>query len=108
MSYLLAKFALIFLLATVLGMIFGYWWCRRRFVDVSENYEMMKSASQRNDDGNWRLLWARLDAQPEPAEVNLTGIEARLTALAQAVNNLPAPKTLDLGEFNSELGQLRR
>jgi predicted flap endonuclease-1-like 5' DNA nuclease len=43
MAYLLSKYTFIYLLAVALGFVFGYWWARRRFVDVTESYTRMSN-----------------------------------------------------------------
>ena len=55
MTYLLAKYTLLFLLAAALGFVLGYWFSRRNFEDVSESFEDLRKANQRSDDENWNL-----------------------------------------------------
>ena len=100
MTYLLAKFALLFLLASLSGFVLGRWITRRRFVDVSESYEGLREAAGRSDEAQWNRLWSRLDAIPDPKEINLSGISERLDGLAYAVTNLPEPK--EPGKVNLE------
>lgn len=135
MTYLLAKFTLLFLLAAVLGFLLGYWWSRRRMVDVTESYEDLRKATERNDESQWQRLWSRLDALPEPrdpdlspvvagldevhgavkripqpAPVNLAPVEARIDSLAgkiAAIPAAPAPEKLDLRPLHTELSSVR-
>ena len=89
MAYLIAKYALTSILATIAGFVFGRWMTRRKFVDVTEAYEGVRIPSNNSDAAQWERLWSRLDSIPEPKETNLTGVNERLDALAYAVTNLP-------------------
>jgi len=89
MTYLLAKYALVFLLALISGFLFGRWITRRSFVDVSENYEDLRNAAARSDTAQWSNLWNRLDALPEPKAADFSIVANRLDGLAYAVGNLP-------------------
>ena len=89
MTYLLAKYAFLFLLASLFGIALGYWLSRRNMVDVSESYEELRAASARSDAALWDKLWQRLDALPEPKETDLSGVMQRIDAI-------PQPKEADL------------
>lgn len=89
MTYLLAKYALVFLLSLISGFLFGRWMTRRSFVDVSESYENLRDAATRSDSAEWSKLWSRLDALPEPKEADVSNLANRLDGLAYAVGNLP-------------------
>ncbi|MDX2412275.1 MAG: hypothetical protein QNK16_08500 [Woeseiaceae bacterium] len=89
MTYLLAKYALVFLLSLITGFLFGRWMTRRSFVDVSESYENLRDAATRSDSAQWSTLWSRLDALPEPKEADVSNLANRLDGLAYAVGNLP-------------------
>jgi len=124
MIYLLAKFTLLFLLASALGFFLGYWWSRRSFVDVSESYQDLRKAAEQTDAANWEQLWKRLDSLPEPKETDLSSVFARLDALPEpketdlspvferldsvhsAVGNIPTPDTVDLAPVQSRLESL--
>ncbi len=110
MFYLIAQFAILFLLAGLFGFFLGRWWARRSYVDVTESYETISRAAA---DAPWDRVWSRFDGmnqtvrgivkeelaalpQPEIPEINLGGIESRLGALEQSVASLPKPPTVDL------------
>ena len=81
MTYLLAKYTLLFLLATILGFVLGYWWSRRRMVDVTESYEDFRLATEQAAQANWKRLWQKLDALPadfEPVDRRLESMAARI------------------------------
>ncbi len=61
MTYLLAKYTLLFLFAATLSFLLGRWWTRRQFVDVTESYELMDSARQ-EDENLWLKLSSRIDS----------------------------------------------
>lgn len=96
MIYLLAKFALIILLATALGIALGYWWSRRHFVDVSESYEDLRRATERDDSARWSELWSRFDSLPKPQTVELEPMATTLEALRRRIERMPVPLPVDL------------
>lgn len=108
MIYLLAKYTLLFLLASVLGFVLGHWWSRRKFVDVSESYEDLRKATERTDAANWERLWNRLDALPEPKETDLSSVFERLDGVNSAVAGLPKPATVDLAPVEGRLETLEK
>ena len=74
MIYLLAKYALLFMLASILGFVLGYWYSRRNFEDVSESYDDLRKANTRSDIDQWNRLWRELDALPKPKDTDLSGV----------------------------------
>ena len=106
MIYLLAKYTLLFLLATILGFVLGYWWSRRNFVDVSESYEDLRKATEKTDAANWERLWGRLDALPEPKETDLAPVFASLDTVSSAVSGIPKPAPVDFAPVESRLESL--
>ncbi len=106
MVYLLAKFTFLFLLASILGFVLGYWWSRRSFVDVSESYEDLRQATQHADAANWERLWSRLDALPEPKETDLSAVIERLDGVKSAVAKFPLPAAVDLAPVENRLDSL--
>ena len=96
MSYLLAKYTLIFLLTALFSFLLGWWWSRRHFVDVSESYEKMMRSQQEND-GMWLRLWDRFDNHEKNLTANFT----------DQINTLPKPKELDLSEINEQLSNIK-
>ena len=95
MTYLLAKYTLLFLLAAVLGFMLGYWFSRRNMEDVSESFEELRKANNRSDDANWDRLWSQLKAIPEPKDTDLSDLYARLDGVSKAVAQIPVPKPID-------------
>lgn len=117
MIYLIAQFAILFLLAGLFGFLLGRWWARRSYVDVTESYATISRAAA---DAPWDRVWSRFDGldrtvrgivkeeiaalpQPEIPEVDLGGIESQLGVLAQTVANLPKPPTVDLDPINRRI-----
>lgn len=85
MTYLIAKFALLFLAATLLGFLLGYWWARSRFVDVTESFRSMTSKSE-EDRKSWSHLWSRLEA------LNLAPLHERVHSVETLIKSLPEPE----------------
>lgn len=106
MIYLLAKYTLLFLLTAALGFVLGYWWSRRKFVDVSESYEDLRKATDRTDAKNWSQLWNRLDGIPEPKEADLSRVYERLDGVASALSSIPQPEPVSLAAVESGLETL--
>lgn len=118
MTYLLAKYAVIFLLAAFLGFLLGRWSIRRSFVDVTESYQTISRAA--TNEVPWDSLWARfdsldtnvrmivkdeLDSRPFPRipEPDLTPITQRIVDLDTRVADMPVPSKQDLGPLNDRL-----
>lgn len=106
MIYLLAKYTMLFLLASILGFVLGYWWSRRNFVDVSESYEDLRKATDRTDAANWERLWNRLDSLPEPKETDLSSVLEHLDGVSSAVAGMPRPDNVDLTPVEAHLESL--
>lgn len=106
MIYLLAKYTLLFVLATVLGFVLGHWWSRRNIVDVSESYEDLRKATERTDAANWERLWNRLDALPAPRETDLSTVFERLDGVRSAVAGIPEPAPVDFAPVEKRLESL--
>lgn len=108
MTYLLAKYALVFLLSLISGILFGRWMMRRRFVDVSESYENLRDAATRPDAAQWSQLWNRLDALPEPKEADFSALNDRLNGLAYAIGNIPEPGPVNFAPVEGKLEALSK
>lgn len=108
MTYLLAKYALVFLLSLISGIFFGRWITRRRFVDVSESYDDLRDAATRSDAGQWNKLWGRLDALPAPKETDYSLLTDRLDGLAYAIGNLPEPSAVNFAPVEGKLDALNK
>ena len=106
MIYLLAKYALLFLLTTILGFVLGYWYSRRNIEDVSESYAELRKANARSDEGQWVRLWDKLDALPQPKETDLSGVLQSIGGVQTVVSNLPAPEPVDLEPIETRLDSL--
>lgn len=96
MTYLLAKYTLLFLLAAALGFVLGWWLSRRNIEDVTESFEDMRKANARSDEQNWDRLWGHLREIPEPKETDLTAVYARLDGVMTAMSRLPKPEPVNL------------
>jgi len=105
--YLLAKYALLFLLVAMSSYMFGSWMTRRKFVDVSESYEAMRSAGS-EDAESWERLWSRLDSLPKPANVDFSGVTKRLDILEAAINSIPQPEPVSLESIEIGLRDVKK
>ena len=108
MTYLLAKYTLLFLLAAALGFVLGWWLSRRNIEDVTESFEDMRKSNARSDDQNWERLWGHLRAIPEPKETDLTGVYERLEGVVTSVSRLPKPEPVNLKPVVENLHKLER
>ena len=106
MIYLLAKYALLFLLTTILGFVLGYWYSRRNFEDVSQSYEDLRKASTRSDTDQWSRLWLELDKMPKPKDTDLSGVLQSIGSVQTAVSSLPEPEAVDLEPIERRLDSL--
>jgi len=106
MTYLLAKYALLFLLAAFLGFVLGYWFSRRNFEDVSESFEDLRKANDRSDAMNWDRLWKHLDAISALKETQLAEIYERLDGVSNAVSKLPKPEPVNFASVENRLDSL--
>lgn len=106
MTYLLAKYTLLFLMAALAGFLLGRWSIARRFVDITESYKDLRSASELATE-QWSRLWRRLDDLPQPAAVDFSKVTDRLDGLAYAIGNIPAPQSPDLSTIENGLSALR-
>ena len=71
MAFLLAKIAVLLLIATLLGAWLQRWWTRRRHLDVTTEYQQLTA--------DWRTWRQEVNAKLQPPEpVNLAPIEQRL------------------------------
>lgn len=124
MTYLIVKFLLLLLLATLFGFLLGRWWVRRQFVDVSESYEGFKRSAEAADSAPWGDLFSRfdglepamrksvrseLDAQPaiEFPTVDLSGIDAKLRQVDARFNDIPVPEPVDLSATHQQIAALK-
>ena len=64
MTYLLAKYVMIFIMTAVTAFLLGRWSVSRKFVDVTEKYEKLLESSEKSDWAQWTKLWHRLDQIP--------------------------------------------
>jgi len=108
MTYLLAKYTLLFLLAAAFGFVLGWWLSRRNIEDVTESFEDMRKSNARSDDQNWERLWGHLRAIPEPKGTDLTGVYERLEEVMISVSRLPKPEPVNLQPVVENLHNLER
>ncbi|MEN7341415.1 MAG: hypothetical protein AAAFM81_00675 [Pseudomonadota bacterium] len=124
MEYLLAKFAIIFLLAALLGFALGYWWSRRRLIDVTESYSAL--VQQRSDDeARWNTLNERVSGigddlaprfqsaiagipAPDFPTTDLSGLERSLSKLQADFDafEIPKPAPTDLSGLTADVATL--
>ncbi len=117
MLYLVAQYAIIFLLAGLFGFLLGRWWARRSYVDVTESYETISRAAA---NAPWDRVWSRFDSldqtvrgivkeelaaipQPVIPEVDLSSMESQLGSLEQRVANLPQPAEVNLEPLSKSI-----
>ena len=93
MFYLIAKFALLFLAATLLGLVLGYWWARSRFVDVTESYESL-TARSREDQAAMDRIWKKVSS------INLFPLENRVNSIEGLIRNMPEPQVAEPVNLN--------
>lgn len=115
MNHLLILFSVIFLVAALLGIELGYWLASRKFVDVTEAYKDLRLANARSDVSHWNRLWKRLDAMPEPREMDFTGVNGRIDSLQQqlvlmteSISAIPRPRSIDLSHVHSQLNRIAK
>jgi len=105
MIYLIAKIAVLLLLAAVCGFLLGRWWIRRSFVDVTESYETISQAAST---AQWHDLWNRFDDSEKrmrqivkeelrglpqaELKVDLDPLRDRIAALDSSISSMPAPE----------------
>lgn len=105
MTYLLAKYTLLFLAASIISFILGYWWSRRKFVDVSDSFEAITQASSTNS-SSWERLWQRLDAIGTPESTDLSGVYGRLDGMTSSIDNLPIVDPENFAAINVRIDAL--
>lgn len=104
MIYLIAKFALLFLAATLLGLMLGYWWARSRFVDVSESYESLTARSH-EDQAAMERIWKKVSA------INLFPLENRVNSIEGLIRNRPEPQVaepVNLNPVHEQINHVQR
>ena len=108
MTYVLAKYALILILAAIAGFGFGRWMTRRNLLDVTENPEIHCAASSKSDDdlsANLASIEGRLEAVSEV----VGSLSAKLDKLGEAVRCMPQPERApNLAPIQTGLAALRR
>lgn len=106
MTYLLAKYTLLFVLTAIVSFVFGYWFSRRNFVDVSESFEDLRKANDRSDATQWDRLFKHLHGLPEAKATDLTDVYRRLDKVSSAVSSLPVPEPISFASVDSRLDAL--
>jgi len=103
MGFLLAKILFLLVLAAACGALFGYWWFRRHYEDVTLEY-----ARSRDEWASWRRGFeARLAARPE---VDLQPLREQVAAVEEAVRSIdvPIPERVDLASLHARLDEIER
>src|SRR5437773_5071375 len=101
MGFLLAKILFLLVLAAACGALFGYWWFRRHYEDVTLEY-----ARSRDEWASWRRGFeARLAARPE---VDLQPLREQVAAVGEAVRSIdvPIPERVDLASVHARLDEI--
>ena len=85
MSYLIAKYFILFLLTAIVSFILGHWWARRRMIDVTESYRDI------------RTQFGSLDGRLEDVSAKLAHTETHLSQrIAEEIAGIPTPPEPDL------------
>jgi predicted flap endonuclease-1-like 5' DNA nuclease len=96
MNFLLAKIAFLLLAALALGVWWGRWSARRRFQDVTTEYNHLRADWQ-----TWRQnLEARLAA---PTAINLQPLATRMDELGASLRAIRIPPAANLQPFQAQL-----
>jgi len=106
MTYLLAKFTLLFLLVSLLGFVLGFWLSRRNIEDVTESFEDLRKANDRSDAAHWDRLFTHLNSMPEAKETDLSGVHERIDNLSNAIASQPKPPSVNLEPIETRLDSL--
>lgn len=99
MFYLILKYTALFALAALLGFLFGRWWARRSFIDVTHDYAAMSRAAA----APWEKVWRRLDAVESALRESRGDLPAGLEALQ---GNVTQPVTQGFSAVRSMLADL--
>lgn len=125
MTYLIAKYAVLLLLAAFLGFLLGRSWLRRSFVDVTESYDALSKAA---NNAPWQQLWVRLDdaetrmrqivseelralPRPEAPKVDLEPLRKGIDEFAariRAMRNTEKAQAIDLGPTNERIDRIEQ
>lgn len=122
MAYLLAQYALLFLLTALLSFLLGRWWVQRRYIDITESWESLR-ASREADEGFRDRLWTGLEElrrsvaptvrtelaalpQPQLPEPNLDRILMELKRLETRIDGIKPTPAADLKPVHSRLDTL--
>ncbi len=101
MGFLLAKILVLMAVAAASGGLFAYWWFRRHYEDVTQEY-----TRSREEWAAWRRSFEeRLAARPP---VELQPLSARLEAVQAAVADIHLPPPPDLAPLQSRVEDLAK
>ncbi|MEM7466727.1 MAG: hypothetical protein AAF387_07560 [Pseudomonadota bacterium] len=123
MTYLVAKYCLLFFLTSFIGFLIGRWSIRRLFVDVTDSYETLNENSRAANEAPWDEIRARFDGitgnvrnivqnefrahpYPEIPQTKLEKLDASLNSLTRLVKDTPPPPSVDLKPIQTELSHL--
>lgn len=116
MEYLLAKFALIFLLCSAISFALGLWWARRHMKEVTVEYEQLLTSQQQSEE-RWSHLWQQMQEQtdalreaiaaiPKQEPVDLTDLQDSVGHMRASVARLRIPESPDLAPLEKEVTDL--
>lgn len=101
MGFLLAKILVLMAVAATSGGLFAYWWFRRHYEDVTQEY-----TRSREEWAAWRRSFEeRLAARPP---VDLQPLSERLEAVHAAVADIDLPPPPDLAPLHSRVEDLAK
>ena len=106
MTFLIAQYTVVFVLTLVFGFLFGRWWVRRSFVDVTDSYQ---GDSQTPSAPHWEKTWSRIDEIDEA----MRGFSEAMQGVPEVVSgtlrhefaSAPRP-AVDYGPVLTKLGVL--
>lgn len=126
MTYLIAKYALLFTLASLFGFLFGRWWFRRGWVDVTESHDTLLRLKSESERAPWDQIFSRIDGvdgrvqasvqseiakiprptMPKIPEVDLSGVINKLGAIESRFERIPKPEPINFATVNKRIDDL--
>ena len=123
MTYLIAKYCVVFLLTGLLGFLIGRWSVRRLFVDVTESFDTLSKTSAAAEQAPWDEIRARFDdingnvrtivrnefrahPYPEIPRAFFERIETGIANVTRVIEDIPEPEKVDLSHLGKELSNI--
>ena len=116
MGYLIIKMLFLLLIASALGFVLGWWWVRRRFVDVTEEHWRFADLATTAESRDYAPRFGELSDQlgtlrdevrnNRPAKISFAPLEERLGALDKRVSQIKPPAVADLSGLEKKIASL--